>query len=507
MKKSLPLLLAALVLVGISTNNAFGCFAVVVGKKISTDGSVLLGHNEQNSGERFLNFRKIPRMSHPDGSVIVLKNGATMPQVPVTYGFLWSQNPGCVSSDAYINEYGVAIVSDYCPDRNVEKVDDSSQDKEKVDLAYMFRRLLIERAKTAREAVQVGADLIAKYGYASTRTFVIADPNEAWLMSVTNGKQWVAEKVPDDKVVLLPNVYIIAEVNLSDKDNFIGSPDLIDYAVKQGWYDPKSGKPFRFDEAYSLPREKLVDPRQRVAQSIVTAQNINQTPDRRLPMMVTPAKKMDIKDVLTVLRYSNIKHTNQCPAEVVQSIKKLCQTCAPESDHQFGDISAPNVQEAAIFQLRNFLPPSIGCVYWRVTGEPSVGVLTPWYLGIIKTPANYHSAGDLNKILTEENHFSQTENNFKPLMDKAWWIFKTLQDLVDQDTSGTKLKIVREIWNNFEKKEYKKQPRIDGKALGLFNNKGEFSSDLYLTCYCFKQAIKAEEIAKKLIVEFNDNEI
>ena len=52
----------------------------------------------------------------------------------------------------------------------------------------MFRRPLIKRIKTAREAVEVGADLILKMA----RTFVIADPNEAWLVSVTNGKQWVA---------------------------------------------------------------------------------------------------------------------------------------------------------------------------------------------------------------------------------------------------------------------------------------------------------------------------
>ena len=49
-------------------------------------------------------------------------------------------------------------------------------------------------------------------------------------------------------------------------------------------------------------------------------------------------------------------------------------------------------QEGAVFQLRAGLPPEIGCVYWRTSGEPSLNVLLPWYLGILETPANYYRA-------------------------------------------------------------------------------------------------------------------
>ena len=44
---------------------AYGCYAVIVGREASADGSVLVGHNEQNGGQRILNFRRIPRQRFP----------------------------------------------------------------------------------------------------------------------------------------------------------------------------------------------------------------------------------------------------------------------------------------------------------------------------------------------------------------------------------------------------------------------------------------------------------
>ncbi|MHC4437245.1 MAG: C69 family dipeptidase, partial [Planctomycetota bacterium] len=74
---------------GLFASSAIGCYAVVVGKDASTDGAVLLGHNEQNYGQRYLNFRKIPRLEHKDGEMVKLQGGAEIPQVKESYAFLW----------------------------------------------------------------------------------------------------------------------------------------------------------------------------------------------------------------------------------------------------------------------------------------------------------------------------------------------------------------------------------------------------------------------------------
>jgi dipeptidase len=485
--------LTVLAIAMLLSSNVFGCFGVIVGKDASVDGSILVGHDEQNGMNRFINFRKIPRLKHKKGEMIDLLNGGKIAQVPETYSYLWSENPGVEAGDTYMNEYGVMIASDGCPGREKASIEELEKDGQIKDggLYYMFRRLIIERAETAREAVKIAGELIDEMGYASSRTYIIADRDEAWIMCVTKGKHWVAKRVPDDKVVILPNVFIIGEVNLEDKANFMGSQDLIEYAVKKGWYDPKSEKPFRFDEAYSPERKVLLDPRQWAGQCIVTKSYIEKTPDRRLPFAVTPAQKMTIADILPVLRF----HSND--PKKAKKIRESGKFSVKGLD--MGGICAPVTQEAAVFQLRNALPVEIGCVYWRISAEPCANVLTPWYLGILKTPKNYYESDDLTKILTVKHHFSEADNP-QPGKDKAWTAYKNLQDKVDSNRSKYADKILKK-WQTVEQSFYEEQPEIDRKALDFFDagySQGAFE---YLTKYCHNTAEKAEKMTKDLTLK------
>jgi dipeptidase len=71
MKRKLSLLLISVsAMTFLATTSTLACFAVVVGKNASADGSVLVGHNEQNSGIRFLNFRKVAPMKYKKGETI-----------------------------------------------------------------------------------------------------------------------------------------------------------------------------------------------------------------------------------------------------------------------------------------------------------------------------------------------------------------------------------------------------------------------------------------------------
>jgi dipeptidase len=351
-----------------------GCFAVIVGSRASADGSVLVGHNEQNDGRRVLNFRRSPRQRFAEGAIVQLRRGGTLPQVRETYAFLWSENPGLEFSDSYLNEWGVAIVSDGCPTR-----EDSYEallargEIRSGGIGYMLRRLVAERARTSREGVQLAGGLIERFGYVdSGRTYVIADPKEAWLLSVVRGRRWVAQRVPDDAVVVLPNVHIIAEVNLEDRDNFLSSPDLIDYAIQRGWFDPKGGERFCFREVYGASRDDPPDPRQQRGQQMVTGRSVGWPPEKPLPFAVRPARKLTVADVIEVLR-----DRDSSPP-----------------------ISHPLTQEAAVFQLRAGLPREVGCIYWRTTCEPSTSVLTPWYAGITETPQCYYRVTDVGTHLS-----------------------------------------------------------------------------------------------------------
>ena len=470
--KVLYIFFAAILTVGSFASSANGCYAVVAGKDASTDGAVLLGHNEQNYGQHFLNFRKVPRIEHRAGEMIRLRGGAEIPQVKESYAFLWSENPGIAYSDGYLNEWGVAVISDGCPDRaeELQKLEAEGQ-LVKGGIGYMLRRLIAERAKTAVEGVRIAGELIEQFGYPSSRTLVIANSKDAWIVSMSRGKQWLAQRVPDDEVVLLPNVYVIGKVNLNDKTNFLASPGLIEYAVKKGWYNPADGEEFDFSKAFGQPQKTLMDERQRHGQCLVTGKDIKKEPGRKLPFSVRPKNKLSVKDVISILRF-----------------------------HGEASLCRNDTQEAAIFQLRSNMPVDIGCIYWRCSAEPCTSILTPWYCGITETPQEYYKAVDVKENLTLECHFSESSEKFKPDAGMAWWIFKGLQDKVRADYES-RIGIIRVGCDKHELKLFAAQREFENKALELYRN-NKPAARRYLTGYSRAVALgavqKARELTKQL---------
>ncbi len=282
----------------------YGCYAIIVGRGASADGSVLVGHNEQNGGRRILNFRRIPRQQFAGDAVVELRRGGRLDQANGTAAFLWSENPGLEFSDAYLNQWGVAVVSDGCPTREDDYAALVARGEiRQGGIGYMLRRLVAQRARTAREGVELAGRLVERFGYAdSGRTYVIADPREAWLLAVVRGRRWVAQRVPDDAVVVLPNIHIIGEVDLADTDNFLASADLIDYAVRRGWFDPDGGEAFNFRKVYRRDRSDAPDARRWWGRQLVSGRRVAWPPAEPPPVGIEPKQKMTVASVAAILR-------------------------------------------------------------------------------------------------------------------------------------------------------------------------------------------------------------
>ena len=117
--------------------------------------------------------------------------------------------------------------------------------------------ITLERAKTAREAVKMMADLVKEYGYASEgESFSIADPNEVWIMEMIGkgkadkGAVWVARRVPDGYISGHANHSRIHQFPLNDPETLY-SPDVISFARKQGYFTGDD-KDFSFSRAYAV---------------------------------------------------------------------------------------------------------------------------------------------------------------------------------------------------------------------------------------------------------------
>jgi dipeptidase len=456
----------------VAVSPGWACYAIVVGRAASSDGSVLVAHAEQNRGPRLLNFRRIPPQKHDAGARFELGRGGRLPEVPESSGYLWSELPGTEFSDGFLNDSGVAVVSDSCPSRE----DDYATLVRRGEIrdggiGGMLRRLIAQRAHSAREGVQLAGELIERFGYVdSGRTYVIADPREAWLLSVVRGRHWVARRVPDDQVVVLSNVYVVDKVDLSDSANYLGSRDLIEYAVRRGWFHPNRDEPFRFDRDYGA-HLGAADRRRWNGQKLVFGREVPWPPASQ-PFGIKPPQKLTVAAVAGMLR----------------------QVTPADRTNGFSS------QEGAVFQLRSELPREIGCIYWRTSGEPNMNLLLPWYLGIRETPANYYRATDLSEALSLAHHFRPQAEIFIADDRLAWWRHQSLQDAVCRDIAG-RLPLVQAAWDKLEKRAFENQTRIEARALNEWRRDHD-SARALLTRSCAELAAEADQEAARLIQAF-----
>jgi dipeptidase len=131
-----------------------------------------------------------------------------------------------------MNEFQVSIGETTFGGRH-ELVDTTSL----IDYGSMMY-LALQRAKTAREAIKVMDQLMQTYGYCSSgESFSVADPNEVWIMEVIGkgpggkGSVWVAQRIPDGYVAAHANQARIRKIIKNDPDNFLYSPDVVDFAI------------------------------------------------------------------------------------------------------------------------------------------------------------------------------------------------------------------------------------------------------------------------------------
>lgn len=380
------------------------CFAIIAGKDATADGSVLFAHNEDDDGEQMLNFYIA------GGSDGVAR-------------YLWAEFPGMTQADSYINEYGVAVASDYCPSRE-DRFDCTDG-----GVLYEVRQTVAKYATSARHAVSLIGQLVEKRGYNSTgRTYSVADSKEGWVVSVVKGRHWVAKRVPDDQVMSIPNYYTITDVNLADTANFAGSPDIVSYAIERGWYDPSEGE-FNFRKAYGLPQRTFLAANNlgRHARVLAFLSDGQYKYDpKTLDFSIVPSRKLTVQDMIDALSLHKDASTGKSQVCVdgensgsaIGSQEEFCALDGGNTGHN-GSVCNDNTVLSTVFQLRGWLPKGIGNIAWMCAGKPCVGIFVPWYLGADKVPVGWSRFADWKEA--EEKHLSDAENKRKNYPDGKYW--------------------------------------------------------------------------------------
>lgn len=351
------------------------CYTVLVGKKASADGSVMVAHNEDDSGDIILNIRKIAPHNYGPEVAINLGHGGTYRTDGRTNGFIWIEASAQEFADSFINEHGVVITSDACSSRETE------EDYTDGGLGYMLRRILAEKARSAREAVRLAGELIEKYGYrASGRTYSIADKNEAWMLAVIRGRHWFAQRVPDDEVAVIPNYYTIRQIRLDDPDNFMGSADIIEYAEKKGWYDLEKDGPFDFKKVFSRTsrRDPVFDGNTlRMWRGVVFLSGQNWKIEDDFPFSFKPAGKVTAERLMALLR----DHYEGTEYDATDGYKSGSPNLT-----KFRTICTSSTINSFVAVLNNQKPEPISILVWLAPGKPDTTIYLPIYYGIEKMP-------------------------------------------------------------------------------------------------------------------------
>lgn len=403
----------------------FNCFAVIAGKAATADGSVLLAHNEDDSGEQMLNIYVVPRREYAS-------SGTTAADAK----YLWCEFPGMEVADAFLNEYGVGIVSNSCPSKEDRK------DFTDGGVLYEVRTTVAKSARSSREAVKMLGKLVEERGYrGSGRTYSIADPDEAWIFSVVQGRHWVAQRVPDDCVMALPNNYIIDEIDLSDTLNFAGSPDIIAYAVERGWYNPQKDGTFSFKKAYCKPSTYISDRnvlRHQSALQYLTGKNYNSNPNS-FELFTKPNRKITIGDMIEILA----SHGENLP-EQTTTMEERMQNRHPQR------ICVDRTDVSTIFQLNRNTPKELGHIMWVAPGRPCVEPFTPWYTAMEKAPEGWGRFETAKEA--QEKHFSDAKGMREKYPQAKVWEVTERWEWLNEDYNTRK--------DALEKRRDKEQKRI-----------------------------------------------
>lgn len=282
----------------------------------------------------------------------------------------------------------------------------------------------LQRAKTAREAIQVIVDLANEHGYCSGgESFSIADKNEVWVMELIGkgaekGIVWVARRIPDGFICAHANQARIQTFPLNDPENCLYAADVISFARKKGYFSGED-RDFDFAEAYGpydFGTVRGCDARvwsafNRLSDGEFTYEDesgkLITRPAKdfllyamgydlqhgRLPLFIRPAGKISVKDVADAMR----DHYEGTPMDMTLDIgaggNALPYRWRP-MDWEYDGETYANERAIAtqqtgfwfVGQARKSLPDLIGGILWFGTDDAATSYLTPIYTNTDEIP-------------------------------------------------------------------------------------------------------------------------
>ena len=486
MKKTVFLLTMALLL---AHPHAHSCTNILVTKGASKDGSTMVSYSadsHQLYGELY--FR--PAGVYPKGTMVKIYEWDTgkylgeIPQVEQTYAVIGN-----------INEHQLVIGETTFG--GLRQMRDPGGLIDYGSLIY----LTLQRAKTAREAIGVMADLVAKYGYASSgESMSIADPNEVWIfeimpkipkivknVNVNKGAVWVAMRVPDGYVCAHANHARITTFPLNDPQNCLYAPDVVSHARENNLYSG-ADKDFSFSDVFApLDFSGMRGCEARVwaifrhladGMDAYTDYALGHNPKNRMPLWVKPTQKVSLKQVADLMRDHYEGTVMDMRLDPGAGGNQLPYRWRP-MNFTYNNVAYVNERAVAtqqtgwwyVGQGRSWLPDAIGGILWFGVDDAATSALTPIYCATHTVPE-----------CVREGNGSMLEYSTTSL----FWITNRVTQFayLRYDEIGAETRSVVDAWEN---KKMNEVLAVDEAAKVLYNQNPQLAKD-FLTDYSVNTA-------------------
>ena len=484
------------------------CTSIEVGRLATVDGSVITCHTCDGPYRQWLNI--VPRKTWPEKSMNKVYYGkwrtetpsdlrgiverGEIPQVAETFRFLNTAYPA-------MNEHGLAIGETTIYGRR-ELINNDG-----VLMVEELERVLLERCKTAREAIKLAGQLVKQYGYGDDgECLTFADGKEVWQFEIMGagplekGAVWAAVRIPDDHVGVSANISRIGRIDLEDPDGYMASENVFQLAQDMGWWDPKSGKPFKFWEAFG-GRKPFSTREYFIFNKLAPSLKLDMS-DAELPFSIKPEKKLSVRDILAIYRdpyegtdldmtknlmipsrprtkpgeapatppaAPEMIPTPMASAWMPRDLIYLVNSLKPGTVIPQRTIPISACAYATVIQVRGWLPPAVGAVCWFSFDNPAMSARIPIFAGTTELPPSFEICA---------------QKSFR--LDSAAWAFRRANRLATLKWGETR-KTIEAAIAEFEDKAFADLPLLEKRVQEILASKTPdkepFTVERYLTKY------------------------
>ena len=444
------------------------CTTIIIGQEQTADGSMIVARSEDWDAMEAKNYEIFEATDNGPREFVAKDSPfrCELPEKALGYSALSPYNLHGHWGSAGFNTAGVGMSATESIFSSDEVLKHDPLVENGVAENSVFN-ITLPYVHTAREGVERLGMLIEKYGIAEGFGIGFVDSKEIWYLETACGHRWLACRMPKDQYFVTGNQSRFRTYDPNDKENYLASADLIEFAEKHGLYNPAQGA-FDFHEAYA--RDIKLDttynyPRVWGLQQFFSPEIKNDVTKNTFPVFAKAAHKVTLTELRTAFRfhYDNTEHDpylNSNPKE------------------PYRPVSIFRTTQTHLLQVRPELPQAIGCVNYVAMGMADLGVFLPLYQGITSYPEAY------------------TKGNGESSDDSAYWKFRKIM-VLGMTNYNKYAPIIKEAYANFEAETDQRQREMEEEYLRIYKTQPLHAQDL-LQAFSDKILNSALDLADRL---------